>query len=233
MTRDRIAPYVIRTEKRRAIDAEGKPLFKPRRTMTLPVTWDDRHRDQELLYEAVTTYVQEGYNQAILEKRNYIGFLMILIQRLVTSSTRAIRTALENRLEALREPEAQMTFFDSLDANEWTDLDGQDQLETLIRTRFKALKNEQEEVQILLNAARQVEHAGPDAKAEAMLNLVYQLQQEESDPDLKVLLFTEFVPTQKMLSEFFEERGISTVQINGSMSIDCVRSVSSPGTPGF
>ncbi|MEZ5277094.1 MAG: DEAD/DEAH box helicase [Opitutaceae bacterium] len=220
VTRDRIAPYVIRTEKRRAIDAEGNPLFKPRRTVMLAVAWDDRHRDQERLYEAVTTYVQEGYNQAVREKRNYIGFLMILMQRLVTSSTCAIRTALENRLEALREPEAQMTFFETLEAEEWTDLDGQDQLETLIRTRFKALKNEQEEVRVLLNAARQVEHTGPDAKAEAMLNLVYQLQQEEGEPDLKVLLFTEFVPTQKMLSEFFEERGILTVQINGSMSID-------------
>ena len=29
---DRIAPYVIRTEKRKAVDADGKPLFKPRRT---------------------------------------------------------------------------------------------------------------------------------------------------------------------------------------------------------
>lgn len=220
VTRDRIAPYVIRTEKRRAIDADGKPLFKPRRTETLPVAWDERHSNQERLYEAVTTYVQEGYNQAMREKRNYIGFLMILMQRLVTSSTRAIRTALENRLAALQEPEAQMTFFDTLDAEEWNDLDGQDQLDTLIRTRFKALRNEQEEVRVLLNAAKQVEHAGPDAKAEALLNLLYKLQQEEGEPDLKVLLFTEFVPTQQMLASFFEERGISTVKINGSMSID-------------
>lgn len=211
---------MIRTEKRRAIDAEGKPLFKPRRTEMLPVAWNERHADQERLYEAVTTYVQEGYNQAMREKRNYIGFLMILMQRLVTSSTQAIRTALENRLAALQEPEAQMTFFDTLDAEEWNDLDGQDQLDTLIRTRFKALRNEQDEVRVLLNAAKQVEHAGPDAKAEALLNLLYKLQQEEGDPELKVLLFTEFVPTQKMLASFFEERGISTVKINGSMSID-------------
>jgi len=220
ITRERIAPYVIRTEKRRAIDAEGKPLFRPRQTSLLPVAWDARHADQARLYEGVTTYVQEGYNQAMREKRNYIGFLMILMQRLVTSSTRAIRTALENRLNALQEPEAQLNFFDALDTEEWTDLDGQDQLETLIRTRFKALRNEQEEVRILLNAAKQVEQTGPDAKAGALLDLVYKLQQDESDPDLKVLIFTEFVPTQQMLSEFFEDRGISTVRINGSMSIE-------------
>jgi hypothetical protein len=33
ITRERVRPYVIRTEKRRAIDADGKPLFKPRQTL--------------------------------------------------------------------------------------------------------------------------------------------------------------------------------------------------------
>ena len=37
---DRVASYVIRTEKRKAIDADGKPLFKPRRTQMVPVKWD-------------------------------------------------------------------------------------------------------------------------------------------------------------------------------------------------
>ena len=46
VTRERVQPYVIRTEKRRAIDAEGKPLFKPRRTQLVPVAWQDRHREQ-------------------------------------------------------------------------------------------------------------------------------------------------------------------------------------------
>jgi superfamily II DNA or RNA helicase len=219
VTRDRIAPYVIRTEKRRAIDADGKPLFKPRRTTTLPVAWDESHRNQARLYDAVTLYVREGYNQAMREKRNYIGFLMILMQRLVTSSTQAILAALENRLIALQEPDAQLTLFDA-DAEEWTDMDGQDQLDVLIRTRFKALKNEQEEVRVLLNAAKQVVRDGPDAKTEALLSLLYRLQQEEGDPDIKMLLFTEFVPTQRMLAAFFEERGISAVQINGSMDIE-------------
>src|SRR6266540_3081583 len=91
VSRERVQPYVIRTEKRRAIDAEGKPLFKPRRTQLSPVSWEDRHREQKLLYEIVTEYVRDGYNQAMQEKRSYIGFLLILIQRLVVSSTRAIR----------------------------------------------------------------------------------------------------------------------------------------------
>ncbi len=36
VTRENIAPYVIRTEQRRAIDADGQPLFKPRLTRIVP-----------------------------------------------------------------------------------------------------------------------------------------------------------------------------------------------------
>jgi hypothetical protein len=96
VTRERVEPHVIRTEKRLAIDAEGKPLFKPRRTQLVAVSWEERHRSQQVLYEAVTEYVREGYNQAMREKRSAIGFLMILMQRLVVSSTRAIRSTLES-----------------------------------------------------------------------------------------------------------------------------------------
>jgi hypothetical protein len=60
VTSERGQPHVIRTEKRRAIDADGKPLFKPRRTQLGPVSWEERHRSQQLLYEAVTEYVREG-----------------------------------------------------------------------------------------------------------------------------------------------------------------------------
>ncbi len=68
VTRERVMPYVIRTEKRKAIDADGKPLFKNRITQMLPVIWESRHHLQQVLYEAVTDYVRDGYNQAMREK---------------------------------------------------------------------------------------------------------------------------------------------------------------------
>ena len=220
VTRERVQPYVIRTEKRGAIDSDGKPLFKPRRTQLAPVSWGDRHRNQRLLYDAVTEYVREGYNQAVREKRSYIGFLMILMQRLVVSSTSAIRTTLERRIEALAAPPEQLTLFPLASEDEWADLDGQEQIEVLLGTRLKALKNERAEVKLLLDAAAHCEQIGPDAKAEALLDWLYRLQSEESDPDLKVLVFTEFVPTQEMLRQFLAERGFSIVCLNGSMDTE-------------
>ena len=220
VTRERVQPHVIRTEKRRAIDANGNPLFKPRRTQLAPVSWEERHRNQQLLYEAVTEYVREGYNQAMREKRSYIGFLMILMQRLVVSSTSAIRTTLERRLEALATPQEQLTLFPLASEEEWADLDGQEQIDVLLRTRLKALKNERAEVKLLLDAAARCEQIGPDAKAEALLDWLYRLQSEEGDPELKTLVFTEFVPTQEMLRRFLAERGFPVVCLNGSMDME-------------
>jgi len=220
VTRERVQPHVIRTEKRRAIDANGNPLFKPRHTQLAPVSWEERHRSQQLLYEAVTEYVREGYNQAMREKRSYIGFLMILMQRLVVSSTSAIRTTLERRLEALAAPQEQLTLFPLASEEEWADLDGQEQIDVLLRTRLKALKNERAEVKLLLDAAARCEQIGPDAKAEALLDWLYRLQSEEGDPELKTLVFTEFVPTQEMLRRFLTERGFSVVCLNGSMDME-------------
>jgi superfamily II DNA or RNA helicase len=220
VTRDKVQPYVIRTEKRQAIDADGNPLFKPRRTELASVSWEARHDAQRRLYEAVTAYAREGYNQAMMEKRNYIGFLMILMQRLVVSSTAAIRTTLERRLEALVAPQEQMSLFPEFSEDEWADLDGQEQIEMLLQSRFKALKNERAEVKLLLDAAAGCEQIGPDAKAEALLDWLYRLQSEEGDPDLKALVFTEFVPTQEMLRQFLTERGFSVVCLNGSMGME-------------
>lgn len=219
VNRERVQPYVIRTEKRRAIDTQGRPLFKPRQTQLIPVSWSSNHRQHRQLYEAVTDYVREGYNQALQQKKSYVGFLMILMQRLVTSSTRAIRTTLERRLEILREPEEQLTLFPLFSVEEWVELDGQEQVDALLTTRLKALKNEKAEVELLLEAAKRTEGIGADAKAEALLDWIYRLQQEETDPDLKVLIFTEFVPTQEMLREYLSDRAIPVVCLNGSMSL--------------
>lgn len=220
VTRERVQPYVIRTEKRKAIDAEGKPLFRPRQTILAPVSWSRQHQNQQELYKAVTEYVRKGYNQAMLEKRSYLGFLMILMQRLVVSSTNAIRSTLQKRLDVLTKPQEQMSLFSGMTEEEWADLDGQEQINVLLNTHIRALKNERIEVQFLLDAAARCGQIGPDVKAEALLDWIYRLQSEEGDPNLKILIFTEFVPTQEMLRNFLTERGFPVVCLNGSMDME-------------
>jgi superfamily II DNA or RNA helicase len=219
VSREKVQPYVIRTEKRYAINAEGKPLFKPRQTELCKVGWQAHHQGQQVLYDAVTEYVREGYNQAMQEKRAYIGFLMILMQRLMVSSTRAIRTTLQRRLDALDAPPEQLSLFPGFANDDWSELDGQDQVDTLLSSRLMSLKNERAEVNLLLRAASRCEMESADAKAEALLDWIYRLEAEEGDPELKVLVFTEFVPTQEMLNAYLTERGFSVVCLNGGMDM--------------
>jgi SNF2-related domain len=182
ISREAVAPFVIRTEKRRAIDADGNPLFKPRFTQLVPIEWRAAHAEQRALYEAVTQYIRDGYNQAIKEKQTAVGFLMILMQRLITSSTAAIRTALERRLAVLELPQGQLSLFPEDVSEDWSSLDGQQQLDTILKTRLKVLKDERKEVELLLSAARRCEAGGPDVKAEALLERIQQQQREENDP---------------------------------------------------
>lgn len=225
VTRELVAPYVIRTEKRRAIDAQGNPLFKPRHTQLTAVAWGPAQQEQRALYDAVTEYVRDGYNRAMREKQSAVGFLMILMQRLITSSTAAIRTALERRLEVLDLPAGQLSLFPEDIAEEWSALDAQDQLDTVLKARLKGLKDERKEVELLLSAARRCEARGPDVKALALLEAIQRLQREDNDPQLKVLVFTEFIPTQAMLADFLGQRGFTVACLNGSLNLDERREV--------
>jgi superfamily II DNA or RNA helicase len=218
VSRERVQPFVIRTEKRAAINAEGQPLFRPRLTRLHAVAWQARHAAQQQLYEAVTDYVRHGYNQALAAKQRHIGFLMILMQRLVTSSTAAIRATLEKRQAVLDTPQTQARLFESLSADEWADLDGEAQVDLALQAN--GLELERSEVETLLTLARSTEAAGTDAKAESLLELIYKLQQEEGDPALKVLVFTEFVPTQAMLADYLERRGFAVATLNGGMDME-------------
>ncbi len=222
--REKVVPLVIRTEKRRAITERGGPLFLPRLTKLIAVRWEDKHKLQRHLYESVTEYVRLGYNQAMQQNRQYVGFLMILMQRLVTSSTHAIASALDRRLAALHTTDITLTDEEPPENSE-EEQDSQERLDELLSIRLAGLANEKEEVRVLLDLARRCEAQGSDARAEALLDLLYEHQQQENNPELKYLIFTEFVPTQSMLRKFLELHGFSVVCLNGLMDLDQRRRV--------
>ena len=122
--------YVIRTEKRRAIDADGKPLFKPRHTHLEAIAWEPVTPAEKALrgrHGVRAAGIQQGDPRA----KSYLGFLLILMQRLVTSSTRAIRTTLERRLEVLETRAEQLVLFPAIPEEDWQELDGQEQVDSL------------------------------------------------------------------------------------------------------
>ena len=165
INRSTVAPHVARTEKRRAVDGSGRPLFQPRETAIRIAPYTDRALEREL-YDAVTEYVRSGWNAAKRQGQNSAAFLVLLMQRLVSSSTAAILTALEKRSAALGEGGDQLTLF--VDRGEdWAELTGEEQYDMLINVRGPAWATERAELTGLLRLARDAAAAGGDAKVRA------------------------------------------------------------------
>lgn len=215
--RSTVAPCVARTEKRRAVDHHGMALFQQRETSIRTAPYTDRALEREL-YEAVTEYVRNGWNAAKRDGRNSAAFLVLLMQRLVSSSTAAILAALQKRSAALGEGGDQLSLF--VDRGEdWAELTGEDQYEILVNAKGPAWATERAELTGLLRLAKDAAAAGADAKVRAFFDLLADLRRSERDPNIKVLVFTEFVPTQDMLLELLSEAGVPAVSINGSMGL--------------
>ena len=219
---EELEPYVIRTEKRLAVDYDGKKLFNERETHRFDVLLDlNKHEKQMELYGAVTDYVRKGFNTAKRSKNSATGLIMILFQRLVSSSTAAILSAMKGRLERLRygEDNDVENYADDLDQfgdEFYEDVD----FEGLYQSSSEGLVDEESLLCDLIEKAQDCMNTEADAKADALLDKFKKLQQEKGDSSLKILVFTEFRTTQKMLYDYFTNKGYSCASINGSQDLD-------------
>ena len=217
-----LEPYVIRTEKRLAVDYDGKKLFNERKTQRFDVLLDiNKHQKQMELYDAVTEYVRKGFNTAKRTKNSATGLIMILFQRLVSSSTSAILSAMQGRLERLRTGEdtgvenyAMEIDSSQEDFEETIDFDG------IFQSDSTGLIDEEKLLCDLIEQAKDCMRTETDAKAEALLNKYIELQQTENNSELKILIFTEFRTTQRMLHEFFKSKGYKGTIINGGQDLE-------------
>ena len=215
IVKEQVAPFVIRNEKREAIDNEGNKLFKERFTKAVEIHWGEKHSMQKKLYEMVTEYVREGYNRAFKEKKFYIGFLMVLMQRLVTSSTAAVKGSIGKRIETLKAQNAKIS---SLSFDDLVELNLEDKLEEALEVMSLDMDKEILELTDIFNLAKQAEYQYQDAKAEVLLNKLDQIEYEMNSP--KIIIFTEFVATQSYLEILLKTKGYRISLINGSMDIE-------------
>lgn len=215
IVKEQVAPFIIRNEKREVIDNEGNRLFKDRHTKIVEIHWDERHSMQKKLYEMVTEYVRNGYNKAFKEKKYHIGFLMVLMQRLVTSSTAAIMDSVERRIDILKAKRAKLS---SLSLNDLIEVDLEENLEEGLEVMSMDIEKEIAELTDILNMAKQASYQYQDAKIEKLLNLLDNIKYE--NPSSKIIIFTEFVATQRYLEDILKARGYGVALINGSMDIE-------------
>jgi superfamily II DNA or RNA helicase len=189
---------MIRRGKDGIIDAEGKPVFRPREVVTAPISYNDK---EKALYDAVTGYVQEFYNLAKAQNNRAVGFAMVLLQKRMVSSIVAIRSSLKNRLTNLvkgviplaKEEEVRLRDYfedpDSLD--DWEKGRFESRLEVLsLSTTPEGLKKE---ISVLKALVKFSEEISIDSKGEALAQFIHGVL--EKDPKEKILIFTEYRDT--------------------------------------
>ena len=219
---EELEPYVIRTEKRLAVNYDGEKLFNERETHRFDVLLDlNKHQKQIELYRSVTEYVRKGFNTAKRSKNNATGLIMILFQRLVSSSTAAILSAMKGRLERLRygddnDVENYADEIDQFGDEFYEDID----FEGYYQSNNEGLADEESLLCDLIEKAQDCMNTEVDAKADALIEKFKVLQQDKNNKSLKILVFTEFRKTQKMLHNFFTSKGYSCESINGSQDLD-------------
>jgi len=229
-----VATVAWRTRKRAAVDVHGQRLFKQRITDIYPVDRSGpEHALERELYDAVTEYVRENYNKALGRNDRAFSFLMILFQRMVTSSTQAITEALQKRQLKLQTLAAatgsssgasagSQSSSPDFDEDAAADDDAQAVAEELLTVTgvvdAAELAVELDAVQNLLDLARRA-RLRHDAKMIALLDIIDEVCRRASDPATKFLIFTEFVATQMALKTLLEGMGYQVALINGSQTM--------------
>lgn len=206
ITKAAVGAVIARTDKRGAVDNAGRALFHPRATHLELVGWEQHPLHREL-YEEVTEYVREGFLKAQASGNTARGFLMLLLQRLVASSSAAILSALDRRLASLviATDDAQLG---------WDELE-EDEAEALLLPEAQ----DATALRALVDRARRTVSEETDPKTLHFLRLLATLQRAERNPAVKVLIFTQFRATQRALVKILESQGITTASVDGSMGL--------------
>ncbi len=223
-------PIFLRRLKEDMVDFDGRPLFPPRHIQTLGVELSE---PEQTLYEAVTQYVADNFNRALAEDNRNVTFALIILQRRLASSIRAIRRSLEqrrNRLSVLRdqivanpqlleaaqrnEELVEDTLEDAPEGERW-----EAEEQALRYTLARNLDELEAEIAILDDLARQalaVEEVGPERKLDELRQVLERIDLFHSSE--KLLIFTESKDTLDYLVEHLATWGLSVTQIDGTMA---------------
>lgn len=234
-------PIFLRRLKESMVDFDNKKIFPPRAVDTVPYTLTGIEKD---LYDAVTDYVSKRFQRAEQladdRARRNVGLALMVLQRRLASSLRAIRTSLSRREEKLKEKllavragviaSAQTipAFVDDEseeDEERWQHED--DALGVTLAMTANEVEKEIEEVHYLYDLALMAEEEAEQSDCERKLAELRKVLQTPLDNGKslwesgeKLLVFTENRDTLDYLVEKLMRWGFKVTQIYGGMNQD-------------
>ncbi len=187
--------------------------FMPRQAHRWEV---DLSPEERYALDAVEWFVREGYARADRTNDQAVGFVMVIFQKLMASSIRALRASLDRRRERLeRRAASPDTGRTPTVAVLEEGLDDDDYVGGLISEVTTAHAVEAAELKQLVEM---LDAVPTDSKAETLVAQLQQLQLH--DPAAKVLLFTQFRETQEYLRGRLESVGWDVRLFHGQLKPD-------------
>ncbi|MEN3026935.1 MAG: helicase-related protein [Chlorobiota bacterium] len=219
-------PLFLRRLKEDLRDFEGRPLFPPRHVTTRPYRLSD---EEKRLYNAVTEYVERSYNKALAAEKRNVAFALLILQRRLASSVRAVRASLERRrkrLEELLKLGKWLVEKGSIDEEVLEDMPEAERLsaeDELIERLTAAETREELEAEIntlteLIRLAREAERQEVETKLKELRQVMDEAQLRQRGE--KLLIFTESRETLEYLAEKLRAWGYSVTTLHGGMSLD-------------
>lgn len=175
--------------------------------------------DERLLYEETTRYVVEEFNRAMQTENRAVGFIMTVFQKLLDSSSCALKSALLNRKRTLTQlldktvlSVSAVELFEEEDIAAILDEEeGFVDAETIYKN-VEELKEEIATIERLIDLANAIKK---DKKGEKLKKMIDGLKR---DGHKKFLIFTQFRTTQDYICKILSDYRVDV--FNGSMDKD-------------
>ncbi len=224
--RNKDNPLFLRRLKEDLKNFDGSPLFPPRHVATRAFRLNE---DEKRLYNAVTEYVEKSYNKALATAKRNVAFALLILQRRMASSVRAIRRSLERRSDRLEEL---LRLGKWLAEGGWTDEDAyedapelerwQNEDETIARLTAAETRDELDaeirQLSDLIKLAKDAERHEIETKLTELRKVMDAEHMQRTGE--KLLVFTESRETLEYLAEKLRGWGYSVVVLHGGMNLD-------------
>ncbi|MHA1648103.1 MAG: DEAD/DEAH box helicase [Promethearchaeota archaeon] len=224
-----LSKYVIRN--RRRIAFPNRKIRRIPKVIRIKLT-----RDEMDTYNKIHLYLARIYSENFESGPSGIGFVMVILQKLLTSSVPAVLKSLKKRIIYLKENEpvllklseeqesdreftADQSSLDVAWGLEDFDLEDRIVFQTRRRKAKKKKKrrlNIKDHIKILEEFVNDLESLTYDSKASELVKIVTQILSK--NPNEKIIIFTQFKQTLFYLSKLIEDKGFKVAQFHGDFN---------------
>jgi superfamily II DNA/RNA helicase len=188
------------------VHSDGAPMFPEKTIETVPVEFSE---EENQLYEDITDYLRTQYRQGEEQESQAAGFSMVIYQKRLVSSIRAIQRSLEKRASALQSGGEDANLSKAVEALLPQYRNRPETLEESQRRRIEeelqtadtgaSVEDRHEELETVEELIRRCKSIEVDSKARKLRETIEDVLAE--DPDEKVLAFTEYTDTLEYLRD--------------------------------